>query len=153
MANVLTRPGWFISEKLVTPEIVFRKRRKVLKELGFLGGAALLGQSMEGAEAAGTKKYPFARTKEYELAGLKLSDETEAATWNNFYEFSTGKREVHRLTGKFTIDPWAVEVDGLCEKPMKVDVRELIETMPMEERVYRFRCVEAWSMVVPWTGF
>jgi sulfoxide reductase catalytic subunit YedY len=60
---------------------------------------------------------------------------------------------VHKLTGKFATEPWSVEVAGLCEKPAKIDVNELIDTMPMEERVYRFRCVEAWSMTVPWTGF
>jgi sulfoxide reductase catalytic subunit YedY len=76
-----------------------------------------------------------------------------AATYNNFYEFSTTKERVHRLTGKFVIDPWPIEIGGLCEKPMKVDAKELIEMMPMEERVYRFRCVEAWSMIVPWSGF
>jgi sulfoxide reductase catalytic subunit YedY len=155
MANVLTRPGWFIAEKFVTPEKVFRNRRAFLRELGFVGGAALLGQALQGAEStnAPAKKYPFARTKQYEIPGLQLSDENEAATFNNFYEFSTGKKEVHRLTGRFTIDPWKIEVGGLCEKPMAIDVKELIETMPVEERVYRFRCVEAWGMVVPWTGF
>jgi sulfoxide reductase catalytic subunit YedY len=151
MANVVTRPGWWISEKSVTPESVFRNRRQFLKELGFLGGAALMARALEAAEAK--KGYPYARTKEYELPNLKLSDENEAATFNNFYEFSTGKREVHKLTGKFTIDPWKIEVGGLCEKPMAIDVKELIDTMPMEERVYRFRCVEAWGMIVPWTGF
>src|SRR5688500_12998841 len=151
MANVATRPGWWISEKSVTPESVFRNRRQFLKELGFLGGAALMARALEAAEAK--KGYPYARTKEYELPNLKMSDENEVATWNNFYEFSTGKREVHRLTGKFTIDPWKIEVGGLCEKPMAIDVKELIDTMPMEERVYRFRCVEAWGMIVPWTGF
>ena len=122
-----------------------------------MGGAALLAQALDAAEEtnspAVSKKYPFTRTTAYELPNLKLSDENEAATWNNFYEFSTTKRDVHRLTGKFLVDPWKIEVGGLCEKPMKVDVKELIETMPVEERVYRFRCVEAWSMIVPWTGF
>ncbi|HUS36508.1 MAG TPA: protein-methionine-sulfoxide reductase catalytic subunit MsrP [Verrucomicrobiae bacterium] len=151
MANVVTRPGWWISENSVTPESVFRNRRQFLKELGFLGGATLMARALEAAEAK--KGYPYTRTKEYEVPNLKMSDENEAATWNNFYEFSTGKRQVHTLTGKFTIDPWKIEVGGLCEKPMAIDVKELIETMPMEERVYRFRCVEAWGMIVPWTGF
>lgn len=151
MANVVTRPGWSIPEKLVTPESVFRNRRKFLKELGVLGGAALMARALEAAEAP--KGYPYPRTKEYELPNLKMSAESEAVTWNNFYEFSTSKREVHRLTGRFKTDPWKIEVGGLCEKPMAVDLAELIATMPMEERVYRFRCVEAWGMIVPWTGF
>jgi sulfoxide reductase catalytic subunit YedY len=152
MANIITRPDWHIPEKFVTPESVFRNRRQFLKELGFVGGAALLGQALAAAEAGG-KKYPFARNKDFDPANVKMTDETNAGTWNNFYEFSTAKKEVHQLTGKFVTEPWAVEVGGLCEKPMKVDVKELIDMMPMEERVYRFRCVEAWSMTVPWTGF
>ena len=75
MANVLTRPGWYIAEKFVTPEKVFRNRRAFLRELGFAGGAALLGQALQGAEGtnAPAKKYPFARTKQYEIPGLQLS--------------------------------------------------------------------------------
>lgn len=157
MANIIRRPGWYISEKFVTPENVFRNRRQFLKELGFAGGAALLAQALEAAEVNSNspmgKKYPLPRNKDFDPANVKLTDETEAGTWNNFYEFSTAKREVHRRTGKFVTEPWTVDVGGLCEKPMKVDVKELIDTMPMEERVYRFRCVEAWSMTVPWTGF
>jgi len=150
MANIIRRPGWYIPERFVTPESVFRNRRQFLKELGFVGGAALISQ-LQAAEAA--KKYPFARNKDFDPAGVKLTDEQVAATYNNFYEFSTGKDRVHKLTGKFVIDPWPIEIGGLVEKPMKVDVKELVEMMPMEERVYRFRCVEAWAMTVPWTGF
>jgi sulfoxide reductase catalytic subunit YedY len=158
MANIVRRPAWYIPEKLVMPENVFRNRRKFLKELGFVGGAALLARAIDAADATttgavGGKKYPFPRNKQFDPANVKMTDEREAGTWNNFYEFSTGKREVHKLTGKFVTEPWPVEIGGLCEKPIKVDVKELIDTMPMEERVYRFRCVEAWSMTVPWTGF
>jgi sulfoxide reductase catalytic subunit YedY len=153
MANIVNRPGWYIPERFVTPEHVFLNRRKFLKELGFIGGAALLAREMAAAGVSGSKKYPFPRNKEFDPPSAKLSDENLAGSWNNFYEFSTGKEEVRNLTGRFAIDPWPVEVGGLCEKPFKADAKELIEMMPMEERVYRLRCVEAWSMVVPWTGF
>jgi sulfoxide reductase catalytic subunit YedY len=163
MANIVKRPGWYIPERLVTPENVFRNRRRFLKELGFLGGAALLARAGAGEAAEAntnaavtpnaSKKYPFPRSKEFDPANAKLSDETLAGTWNNFYEFSTTKETVHQLTGKFVTEPWTVEMGGLCDKPFKADVKELIDTMPMEERVYRLRCVEAWSMIVPWTGF
>jgi sulfoxide reductase catalytic subunit YedY len=152
MANIIRRPGWYIPERYVTPESVFRNRRQFLKELGFVGGAALISPHL-GAAAEATKKYPFARNKEFDPGGVKLTDEKVAATYNNFYEFSTTKERVHKLTDKFVIDPWPIEIGGLVEKPMKVDVKELVEMMPMEERVYRFRCVEAWAMTVPWTGF
>jgi sulfoxide reductase catalytic subunit YedY len=152
MANIVRRPGWFIPEKLVTPEAVFNNRRRFLKELGLAGGGFLLGAQVRAAEAA-KKGYPYSRNKDFSGAGLTLSDEKVVNTYNNFYEFSTNKERVHQLMGKFVIDPWTVEIGGLCEKPMKVDVKELIDQMLLEERVYRFRCVEAWSMVVPWTGF
>jgi methionine sulfoxide reductase catalytic subunit len=151
MANIIRRPGWYIPDRLVTPESVFRNRRNFFKELGFAGSGLLL--SLQAAENATSRKYPFPRNKEFDPAGIKLTDEQIAATYNNFYEFSTTKDRVHKLTGKFVIDPWPIEITGLCEKPMKVDVKELIDMMPVEERVYRFRCVEAWAMTVPWTGF
>ena len=151
MANIIRRPGWYIPERSITPESVFRNRRRFLKELGCLGGAALISSQLQAAEAA--KKYPFSRNKEFDPAGVKLTDEKVAATYNNFYEFSTSKDRVHKLTDKFVIDPWPIEIGGLVEKPMKIDVKELVEMMPMEERIYRFRCVEAWAMTVPWTGF
>ena len=151
MANIVRWPGWFVPVRLVTPESVFYNRGSFLKQMGFVGGGLLLS-SLDAAEAA-KRGYPFARNKEFDPATVKLSDEKTVNTYNNFYEFSTNKERVHQLTGKFVIDPWPVEIGGLCEKPMKVDVKELIDTMPMEERIYRLRCVEAWSMTVPWTGF
>lgn len=152
MANIIIRPGWHIPERLVTPEKVFRNRRAFLKELGFAGGGLLMAAGLQGADAP-KKGYPYQRNTAFNPAGVKLTDERVAATYNNFYEFSTEKDKVHKLTGKFVIDPWPIEITGLCEKPMTVDVKELIDEMPLEERVYRFRCVEAWAMTVPWTGF
>ena len=157
MANIIRRPGWYIPERFVTPESVFRNRRAFLKELGFAGGAMLLASQLHAADAAApavaAKKYPFPRNKEFDPAGVKLTDQQVAGTYNNFYEFSTSKDRVHKLTEKFVIDPWPIEIGGLVEKPMKLDVKELVEMMPLEERIYRLRCVEAWSMTVPWTGF
>jgi sulfoxide reductase catalytic subunit YedY len=151
MANFSKRVGWSVPERLVTPEAVFLNRRRFLKELGFVGAAGLMAASLAAAEAK--KGFPFARNKEFDPANVKLTDEKAAGSWNNFYEFSTEKDEVRLLTGKFVTDPWPIEVSGLCEKPTKIDVKELVASMPMEERVYRFRCVEAWGMIVPWTGF
>lgn len=152
MANIIRRPGWHISERFITPEKVFRNRRQFLKELGIAGSAMLFAHSSHAAEAA-KKGYPYPRNKEFDPAGARLTDEDITGRFNNFYEFSTNKQAVHRLVGKFVIDPWPIEIGGLCEKPMKLDVKELVDMMTLEERVYRFRCVEAWAMVVPWTGF
>ncbi len=99
-----------------------------------------------------SKGYPYARNPKYSPE-WRLTDEKTAAKYNNFYEFTTVKAAVHRMVDKFVIDPWPIEITGLVEKPMKLDVAELISQITLEERVYRFRCVEAWSMIVPWTGF
>lgn len=168
MPNVIIRPEWQIPERLVTPEKVYRNRRRFLRELGFSGAgvmfAGLMGCSKQdaisgeaSAKAAGpspyAKGYPYARNPEFDPKNVRLSEEKYATSYNNFYEFSTTKTRVKQLTGKFEISPWEIEIGGLVEKPMKLSMDELIASMPLEERVYRFRCVEAWSMIVPWTGF
>lgn len=163
MPNVIIRPGWHINEKLVTPEKVYRNRRKFLKEMGFTGAGLLgaivsargaLGAEAEKAQAAtaGAKGYPYPRNPNYSPT-WHITNQEYALGYNNFYEFTTSKTRVARLATKFVTSPWEVEIGGLVEKPMKISVDELVSTMPMEERVYRMRCVEAWSMVVPWTGF
>ncbi len=167
MPNVISRPGWFLPEKLVTPENVYHHRRSFLRRLGFSGAGVLMGAlsanrafSAEEQPAApatpsasAKKTYPFARNPDFSGAKMRLSAEEYAVGYNNFYEFSTSKTRVRQLTGRFVISPWEIEIGGLVEKPTKLTVDDLVATMPLEERVYRFRCVEAWSMIVPWTGF
>src|SRR5688572_27001785 len=152
MPNVIIRPGWFIPEKLATPESVYRNRRHFLKQLGFTGAGTLLANS-HAAEAPAKSGHPYPRNPEFAGKNLRITAEEYATGYNNFYEFSSHKLRVKRLTDKFVISPWDIEIGGLAAKPQKLNVDELIATMPLEERVYRFRCVEAWSMVVPWTGF
>jgi sulfoxide reductase catalytic subunit YedY len=168
MPNIIVPPHWRIPESQITPESVYRNRRAFLQEMGFAGAGLLTASQMSfaadaaspakpaaaAAAASGATggKYPAPRNPKFDGKGLTLSDATVTAEYNNFYEFSTSKERVHRLVGPFTTDPWTVRIDGLCEKPMTVDARELIGQFPLEERVYRFRCVEAWAMIVPWTG-
>ena len=158
MANLILPPRWRISERDITPESAYRNRRAFLQQMGLLG-TGLLGAAdwVSAAEppaaAAAAGKYPAPRNPKFDGKGLTLSDAAVTAEYNNFYEFSTSKDRVHRLVGSFTTDPWSVRIDGLCEKPVTVDARELLGQFPLEERVYRFRCVEAWAMTVPWTGF
>ena len=83
----------------------------------------------------------------------QMTDEIIAATYNNFYEFTNRKSLVWKKVDKFKTRPWEVEISGLVKKPMTLDVDDLIKQMPLEERIYRFRCVETWAMVVPWIGF
>ena len=171
MANLIHRPEWYLPERLVTPETAFQNRRQFLRQLGFTG-AGLLAASLVGCNksessaqdsanssaalpdsgpALPVKGYLARRNAEFN-PGWRLTIEKEAATYNNFYEFSMGK-DAFRYVGKFVTSPWPVEVTGLVEKPMTLDAMELVEMFGLEERVYRFRCVEAWAMVVPWTGF
>jgi sulfoxide reductase catalytic subunit YedY len=157
MANILKRPDGWISERQITPEAVWRDRRRFLKQIsltgaGLLAASPLLAADPKASAKVPAKKYPAKRNPAYDPK-LKLCDERVAITYNNYYEFTTQKEFVHRLVGNFTIDPWAIEIGGLVEKPLKLDVRELVEMFDLEERVCRFRCVEGWSMVVPWTGF
>ncbi len=132
-------------------------RRHFMRGLGLAGGAAFLGASpfAQGGPAdapAGGAKYPAARNPEFN-PGWPLSNEKVAANYNNFYEFSTNKANVAKLVGKFVTSPWSVSIGGLVDQPLTLDAQEWIAQMTLEERVYRFRCVEAWSMIVPWTGF
>jgi sulfoxide reductase catalytic subunit YedY len=83
----------------------------------------------------------------------KVTSRQDATTYNNYYEFGTGKGDPAEYSGDFKPRPWTIKVGGMVSKPMEFDVDQLIAKMPLEERIYRFRCVEAWSMVLPWTGF
>lgn len=170
MANILHRPDWNLPSRLVTPEGVFRQRREFLKQLGLAGaglvslplagcsksepaGAALpsAGGSNAAPRSAGGKLFPARRNSDFNPK-WELTNEVEAGHYNNFYEFSLGK-DVYKYVDKFRPAPWPIQIEGLIEKPLTLDAQELIEMFPLEERVYRFRCVEAWSMIVPWTGF
>lgn len=161
MANVIVRPDWWIPETRVTPEHVYRNRRDFLRQMGltgaglFMAAPALLdARAAESGAPAGkaAARYPAKRSPEFDPK-IRISAEEPAISYNNFYEFSTTKDRVRRLVGNFKIEPWTLEIYGLCEKPLKADLNEILSNFPLEERVYRFRCVEAWSMVVPWTGF
>ena len=159
MANVILRPEWHLPEKLVTPENEYRNRRQFIRNLGLAAGAGMAGAAWAGAGAEATvagnlKLYPGKRNAKYNPK-IKLTPQKWAEGYNNFYEFTTQKELVRHpfYMNKFITDPWPVEISGLCEKPFKADAQQLIADLGVEERVYRFRCVEAWSMIVPWSGF
>ena len=169
MANVHIPHEWQLAESKATPEDAFLNRREFMLKMGLAGlGAASIGlgcfgnQSDAGAgEFSGDIKqtippaappYPVARNAKYTV-DIPLTDELTAASYNNFYEFTTDKGGVWMLARNLETSPWKAEVTGLVHRPRTFDVDELLRLFPPEERVYRFRCVEAWSMVVPWTGF
>jgi sulfoxide reductase catalytic subunit YedY len=152
MAHLIIRPSWYLPEAKVTPENRYLGRREFLRSLGLLG---LASSGLALGESLPPSRYPYLpakRNAEFDPK-LALSDEKNATHYNNFYEFSTTKTRVSQLVGKFVVDPWTVTVGGLCKNPLRLGLDDLAKDFAYEERVYRFRCVEAWSMVVPWTGF
>jgi sulfoxide reductase catalytic subunit YedY len=164
MAKLFVPPSWRIPEHEATPESVFHQRRYLLKAAGLagLGLAALLPNACGPARDAATigaqenppapELYPAQRNPRYPL-DRALTGEAYAASYNNFYEFSVFKGGVYRKSARLRTSPWQVEAAGLVGKPRLFDITDLIRAMPLEERIYRFRCVEAWAMAVPWTGF
>jgi sulfoxide reductase catalytic subunit YedY len=159
--NVIRRRGWEIPESQLTPEHLAFNRRKFL-----IGGASALAASaalQSGAAQAQRVSdvanlpdptadfYPAKRNAKYTL-DRPITDEKINAHYNNFYEFNSSK-EVSAQAQKLPIRPWTVKIDGMVEKPIEIGVDDLIRKLTLEERTYRHRCVEAWSMAIAWTGF
>ncbi|WP_089933642.1 protein-methionine-sulfoxide reductase catalytic subunit MsrP [Candidatus Entotheonella palauensis] len=156
------RPAWAIPEHEATPESVFFNRRAFLKgSLGAAaGGVVGVGSTLTATAEAADKEapkdqtldmYPAKRNPAFTL-DRPLTNAEEAAKFNNFYEFGPVKT-ISLLAQRLNTRPWTVKVHGLVNKPKTFDIDDLIRSMPLEERLYRFRCVEAWAMAVPWTGF
>ena len=146
--------GWELPEATATPEHIFLNRRRFLTAstlaLGAIAapGAATLARAATDPTA---DLYPAMRNPQFRL-DREITKEKVSSTYNNFYEFGSHKR-ISKAAQKLPIRPWEVLIEGLVEKEMKIDIDTLIRKMTLEERLYRLRCVEAWSMAVPWTGF
>jgi len=154
--NVIRRRGWELPERLATPESVFLNRRSFM--VSAAGAAALgLAPGVARAQRLGDLPdptgdlYPARRNEKYTL-DRPVTDEKINGNYNNFYEFGSSK-QVASQAQALRIRPWMVKIDGLVEKPIEIGIDELIRKMPIEERLYRHRCVEAWSMAIPWSGF
>ncbi|QDZ01982.1 protein-methionine-sulfoxide reductase catalytic subunit MsrP [Nitratireductor mangrovi] len=154
MAHFHRRPDWAIAEREATPEHVFFNRRAVLAGFG-ASMAALAAPPFAGRALAADDPtadlYPAGRNEAYTIE-RDLTPEEASSQYNNFYEFGSHK-QIARAAQDLKIRPWDVEIGGLVDKPQKLAFDDLIRKMPLEERLYRHRCVEAWSMTVPWTGF
>ncbi len=152
--HIIRRRGWEIAESQVTPEALALHRRAVLG--GGMAGIlapALLASGVAGtARAEGTEAIPgLARNAVYQ-AGRAITDEKEATTFNNYYEFGTSKN-IWRAAQSLPVKPWKIKLDGMIKQPRELDIDDLFRLVSLEERVYRHRCVEAWAMTVPWAGF
>ncbi|MGD9346043.1 MAG: protein-methionine-sulfoxide reductase catalytic subunit MsrP [Candidatus Aminicenantes bacterium] len=137
----------------VTDKKLYMDRRQFIAGSTSLAASGLFSvHSYPQKESLRGQKLPVAKKGAYAV-DEKLTPYDEATTYTNFYEFSTGKRSVQRLSRDFRTRPWSLSVEGLVEEKKNFDIDELIGMFPLEERIYRWRCVEAWSMVIPWVGF
>lgn len=168
------KKSWEIPESAATPEAAFFARRRVV--IGGIAGAAAVGTGaglwmLGGSRVAESSPresqlaaapppaaadpsaglYPAMRNMRYRL-DREITDEKTSTTYNNFYEFGSSKT-IWQAAQKLPIRPWEIKIDGMVEKPRTVGIDDLLKAMTLEERLYRHRCVEAWAMAVPWTGF
>ncbi len=141
----------------ITPKGLYLSRRKFIAAAAGMGALALGGERIaellapaETVMAAG--KLQYSKTNQYNTTE-KQNTLQDITHYNNFYEFSVDKEGPAQLAGSFHPQPWTVSVEGLVAKPQKYDFDSLLKVAPLEERIYRHRCVEGWSMVIPWIGF
>lgn len=146
-------PAWQLPESAVTPEAVFLNRRRFMQ--GTIAGAAALAMPISFAKAA---ELPPSGNLVFSKNARLSTDEKETpfedvTSYNNFYEFGTDKTDPAKYAGSLPTRPWSIAVEGECDKPGTLGLEDLVKPYALEERIYRHRCVEAWSMVIPWVGF
>ncbi len=153
MVSIHKRPAWAIAESLATPESAYLNRRTILAGMGLggLAAAAMMPGIARGAEDPTADLYPATRNEAFKL-DRDMTPEEVNGTYNNFYEFGSHKN-IAAAAQNLVIRPWDIEIDGMVENPMTIAFDDLVRKISLEERLYRHRCVEAWSMTVPWTGF
>ena len=144
--------SWELPDSAVTDESHYLRRREFLRTFGFgLAATAILPATMRAASSG----FPDSLNSAYKLDGVKLTPYDSVTTYNNFYEWGLAKDQPSKLANNgWQTEPWTIEIGGLCDKPAKFEVNDLIKAIGgIEQRNYRHRCVEAWSMVIPWDGF
>jgi sulfoxide reductase catalytic subunit YedY len=153
--HVIRRRGWEIPERDATPEPIFLNRRTFLAATG--AAALALSPELAAAQRAADlpdpslNLYPAKRNEKYTL-DRPVTDEKINTNYNNFYEFGSTK-QISRAAQALKLRPWQIKLDGMVEKEQVLDIDDLLRKVGIEERLYRMRCVEAWSMSVPWSGF
>ncbi|MEX3012016.1 protein-methionine-sulfoxide reductase catalytic subunit MsrP [Hoeflea sp. TYP-13] len=156
MVQILRKPAWAISENQATCEAAFLNRRQLIKGWGMAGVGLAAAMAVRPGRAFGADDptadlYPAKRNESY-MIDRELTPEKVNTRYNNFYEFGSHK-QIWKAAQALQTSPWDIRVDGLVEQPVTIGFEDLVRRIPLEERLYRHRCVEAWSMTVPWTGF
>jgi len=153
--TIFQKRPWELPERDVTPEAVFLNRRSFMTGLLATGtalGAGIAARPAFAEEDPSAQLYPVKRNDGFQVDDRPMTEEGIASTYNNFYEFGSHK-QIADAAQVLPIRPWTVTIDGEVEEAQTIDIDGLLAKMPLEERIYRHRCVEAWSMVVPWSGF
>lgn len=163
---IKSRPSWHLHERDSTPESIYKQRRDIVKKLGITAAVAPFASQANASlfdvfssDKKDTGSYQDPRTELPSISsnlstqGLELTPEKKVLTYNNFYEFGTNKGQPAELAKGFQTDPWTITIDGEVAKAVTLDMDDVMKNMQIEERIYRHRCVEAWSMNVPWLGF
>ncbi|PAF44034.1 protein-methionine-sulfoxide reductase catalytic subunit MsrP [Helicobacter sp. 11S02596-1] len=153
------KKSYEISENLITPLEVYHHRRKFLKTIGVLGIGSVLGlpllEAVENTPAANVvinqNTYPYQKNPNY--SQQPLTPYAKASSYNNFYEFGMQKEDPYHRGKLLQTSPWSVVIDGEVQHPIKISLEDILKKMSLQERIYHFRCVEAWSMNIPWLGF
>ena len=155
---LIKRPDPFKPSE-ITPRETYLDRRRFIARAGAIAGAAALpglapsaARALASDPASPGNKLPGVVETDYRVDGEELSSWETITTYNNFYEFGTDKADPAKYSGDFKPKPWTLKVLGECDKPGEYDLEDFLKPHRLEERIYRFRCVEAWSMVVPWVG-
>ncbi|MDH4219231.1 MAG: protein-methionine-sulfoxide reductase catalytic subunit MsrP [Candidatus Aminicenantes bacterium] len=142
-----------IKSSEITPKKLYMDRRKFIVSSAAVAGMGLIKpDSLFSLQEQQETKLKISKKGEYTVAE-KLTSYEEATGYTNYYEFSTSKREPTKLAKDFKTRPWTVSIEGEVKEPLKFDIDEIINMFPLEERIYRWRCVEAWGMIIPWIGF
>ncbi len=134
----------------ITPEHIYNDRRNFIKNLGLILSSTALSTFTNTGFAALNTLPSFIQSKDH--GNEKLTSFRDITSYNNYYEFGTSKSDPQDHAHLLKIDPWSISIEGSVAKPLKLDIDELIKLIPIEERIYRLRCVEGWSMVIPWIG-
>ena len=148
--KIIKHPRWLLKESDVTDEKIYKERRDIMKIAAVTAAATLIPLQAQEQNLPG-QNLKF--TKNSKFQNIETTSYDKITNYNNFYEFSLSKEEPAKLVHTLQPEPWTIEISGEVQNPMTIDMNDIIANYPLEERIYRFRCVEGWSMTVPWIGF